>query len=209
MYLYSFGDIKVMNALLNKLIFAIFFISGCLLGCSGSIARIENEISPKELTNDQKDIVNLFNANGQEILLFDYKTQETYKSVEFWVEIYEDGVFVSRSAGLHQVSDEAKPVEGQLAVLITQNLGFQWVFSTNGSSHANSEPYIIADDTLARAYGPINEPLAIQDGKEIVLYTSIFSYGNIAFLEHQSYTEQPELINNYPFVQFIKCKFSK
>ena len=191
-----------------KTLFAVFIAAVCLFGCSNEADSFKNVIAPKELTEEQNEIVSLLSVNNQEILLFEYKTQEVYQSLEFWVEVYKDGVFVSRPAGLHRVSNDFEELDGQLSVLITQNPGFQWSFSMNGASHMNSEPIFI-DDTLVRGYGPINEPATIENGKEIVLYASIFSHGNIALHERQSYVEHPELVKGYPYVFLIKCKFSK
>jgi len=194
-------------------VLTIILIGG-LTGCSNESVSLKDEIAPKELTDDQKEIFDLLSV-GNEILLYDFKTQEEYRSVEFWVEIYEYGVLISRPAGLHQLSDDLKTLDGRLAVLIAQKPGFQWTFSMDGASQINSEPYIPADDidTLARGYVPIGGPIAIQDGNEIVLYTSIFSYPDgsavALYSDLQRYVGHPELIKDYPYVHFIKCKFSK
>jgi len=200
-----------MNALL-KTLFTILLV-GCMFGCSNRIVSLKDEIAPKELTDDQKEIVELLLINKQEILFFDYKTQEPYKSAEFWVEIYQEGVLVSRPAGLHRVSNEFEELNGNLAVLITQNPGFQWLFNMNGASHVNSVP-IFVDDSLARGYVPLGGPIAIQDGKEIVLYISVFSFPKegamlAMYSDLQRYAGHPELIKDYPYVHLIKCKFSK
>ena len=132
--------------------------------------------------------------------------------MEFWVEIYENGLLVDRPSGINSLSDEARAFDGQLAILITQNSGFQWTFtaSENGKVSHTSEPIVADYDTFGRAYGPIDEPVTIEDGKEIVLYTSIFSSGGIsAYDDKQIYIEQPELIEEYPYVQIIKCRFTK
>lgn len=191
----------------------ICIIAGFLVGCTKEPVTSKNEIAPKVLTKEQKDIVNLLSSDKQEILLFDYKTEEAYKRVELWVEVYENGVLIDRPAGVHSLSDKAKPHDGQLAILITQNSGFQWTFTTNenGSrmSHT-SEATNTGYDTIGRAYSPINKPITIESGKEIVLYTSIFSNGDIySYGDQQIYIEQQELINEYPYVHIIKCKFEK
>jgi len=193
--------------------FALCIIAICFASCTNEPITSKNEIAPKEMTQDQEDIVNLLSSNEQEILLFDYKTEEAYKSMEFWVEIYENGVLIDRPSGVNLFSDEAKAFDGQLAILITQNSGFQWTFTTSengGRVSHTSEPINSDYDTIGRAYGPIDEPVTIEDGKEIVLYTSIFSSGGIStYSDQQMYIEQPELIENYPYVHIIKCRFTK
>jgi hypothetical protein len=66
----------------------------------------------------------------------------------------------------------------------------------------------INDDSLARGYGPINEPIEIVQKQEIVLYLSIYSENSIrAIGDIQEYGEKPELLSDYPYVQMIKCRF--
>ena len=75
---------------------------------------------------------------------------------------------------------------------------------TGGISTAENE-------SLARGFGPITELVPIQDGTEIILYTSKFSdSGRLTFSgDQQIYLEQPELIAGYPYVHFIKARFIK
>lgn len=191
----------------------ICMLASSLLGCAKVPVTSKNQIAPMKLTGEQEDIVNLIASGKQEILLFDYKTEEAFKSVEFWVEIYEYGVLVDQPTDVSSFRGEEKPLDGQLAILITQNPGFQWTFtiSENGGRVSHTNEVINTDyETIGRAYGPIDGPVAIEDGKEIVLYTSIFSNSDIStYGDQQIYSEQPELINEYPYVHIIKCKFSK
>ena len=61
---------------------------------------------------------------------------------------------------------------------------------------------------LARGYDPIDSPVEIIPGKEIVLYTSIYSDGDISsYSDKQRYVDELELIQDYPVVHIIKCKF--
>jgi len=193
--------------------FALCIIAISLVSCTNEPITSKNQIAPKKMTQDQEDIVNLLSSDKQEILLFDYKTEEAYKSMEFWVEIYENGVLIDRPSGVNSFSDEAKPLNGQLAILITQNSGFQWTFtvSENSGRISHTSEAINADyDTIGRAFGPIDEPITIENDKEIVIYTSIFSNGGIStYSVQQIYIEQPELIKEYPYVHIIKCKFTK
>ncbi len=195
---------------------AVLAVLCCLPGCAQvekADDKMKNSIEPKALTTDQQDIVTLLSSEKQDILLFDYKTADAYKSVEVWAEVYQDGVLIDRPSGANMYGDEAKARDGEIAVLISQIPGFSWSFvlSEDGTrvSHA-SEPSDIDYGALGRGYGPISGPVAIESGKEIVLYASIFSSGAISTQgDLQMYVEQPELLNGYPYVHIIKCKFEK
>lgn len=185
----------------------LMFVSGC----AGNPAPGKNEIAPINLSPEQKDIVELLSSDGQEILLFDYETKESYKSVEFWVELYESGVLRERAAGINAYLDEAKPAKGRLAVLISHNLDTVFTFTvkeeTDRLSHS-SEPIVLEKDGMMRGFGPIDAPVSIEAGKEIVLYTSIYADNSIAdYSDKQRYIGEPELLSGYPYVQIIKCKF--
>lgn len=197
------------KSLTYSLIICVIALS--LAGCAKQSVQ-KNEIKPEALTKEQEDIVYLLSDDKHEILLFDYKTEEPYKRVEFWVEVYENGVLAERPSGVNTFSDEAKPRNGQLAIAITQNPGFTWTFAVSESSSKISHTGEAANaeyDTTSRAYGSISEPVAIEDGKEIVLYTSIFANDDISSYDEQMYIEQPELIKKYPYFHIIKCKFTK
>ncbi len=193
------------------LILVIFIVTLCINGCAENVVSSKNEIAPKALTKEQDDLINLISADKLEILLFDYKTKNSYKSVEFWVETYENGVLIDRPAGVSMFNDELRPLNGQVAILINRSPGYHWSFTiSDGSSRINhsSEPLSTDYEMFGRAFGPIDEPAIIEDNKEIVLYTSIFSKGNVSIYgDKQIYAEQPELLEDYPYAHIIKCKF--
>lgn len=132
--------------------------------------------------------------------------------MEFWVEVYEYGELIDRLLGISFYSDEAKSINGQLAILINHNSGISWTFTTRegGASISHTcEISNIDSSTFARAFGPIDIPVIIEPDKEIVLYTSIYSTGNIStYVDMQRYLDEPELLSGYPYVQIIKCKFT-
>lgn len=199
-----------------RVLFLILILPGLLVGCSKEPVRekAENEIRPKELTQEQNDIVKLLTSNQQEILLFDYDTKEEYKSAEVWVETYEDGTLTDCPCSIMSSDDKAKPLHGQLAVQIHRNPNFQWTISMDDGGTIRtgytSGPTNVNPDASGRAFGPINEPITIEDGKEIILYTSIFSDGGISMYgDQQIYLEQPDRLKDYPYIHIIKCKFEK
>jgi len=172
--------------------------------CSKKEADVIDAIAPVDLTNEQNEIA------------FTFKTKEMYKSVVFWVETYQKGNLVDTTVALNHVTDEAETYDGQITI---SNFGSDsdWTFKLeDNSGYVNNPvtiPYkIIVDTVVARVYKPINEPVAIDNNKEIILVTKIFvpqgSGGGISG-DQQDYLRHPELIKTYPYVQFIKCKFTK
>ena len=182
-------------------------------GCSGATERQANTIGPKTLAQEQKDLVGLLSDSQQEILLFSYAADAQYKDIDVWVEIYRDGVLIEpRAGGIHQISDIEQPHTGEMAVIITQTPDFQWKFALSEgsgkvSSMSDPSPHYLSS---TRGYGPVTQPVAIEDGKEIVLYVSVFTDENsIHTLDEQAFVNQPELLKQYAYAHIIKCKFSK
>ena len=174
----------------------------------------KNAIMPSELSAGQQDIIDLLSIpNNQELLLFDFNTEESYSSFEVWVEVYQDGDIINRFAGLGQQSDTDEKHNGRLAVIISQNENvYQWTLSiiqNGGRASSIGTTEIIGGSALARAYGPMNDSANIEDGKEIIIYSSLFSGANILpAYDCQSLQERPELLKEFPYVYLIKCKFS-
>jgi hypothetical protein len=205
--------------------FIALFLTICcmvilLLACS---PKVQNQIGLMDLTSDQQDIVNLLPVVDQRFLFFDFSTDESFSSMEFWVEVYEYGVSVRRLYGLHFSKDEPRPFEGQLAIIENrenQDFGgqnFQWIFSVGeagvglwASDRTIQTQIDIADGNfMSRAFSPLGAPVIIQDGEIIVLYVAKFSSGGIGMIDHQRYLDQPELIAGYPYVHIIKARFSR
>jgi hypothetical protein len=177
-------------------------------------AILENSISTASFTIEQQDIIDLLSIpNSQEFLVFDFSTEDSYSSVEFWVEVYQNGELIGHPASLQMVLDVAHKQEGRLAVTITQNPHFRYALSImimgGRVSHVSTDEVIIDRADLARFHGAISYPVIIEEGKEIVLYSSLFSDGNMYLYDHQTLQERPELLNEFLYAQIIKCKFSK
>ena len=198
------------------ILLSLFIMITFLAGCSLIPSARKNQIAPAQLTSGQQDLINLLTAHHSEILLFDFATYDAFKNVEFWLELYEYGVMVERTQGIHMINPEPVPLDSQLAVIINSEQGFrsfQWTFivSDNGiwaSNRFESSP--IESDVMGRAFGPILEPIEIEDGREIILYMSKFSRGGIrTFDDIQIFLDQPELLADYPYSFMIKARFSK
>ncbi|MFA9381872.1 MAG: hypothetical protein ACERKO_12525 [Acetanaerobacterium sp.] len=183
-----------------------------LLLCSCAPIQPQNAISPKALTKDQQDIVDLLGAD-QEIALFSYHTQEQYLRFDVWLEIYEDGELMNaHAAGLSLMADEPKSWDGDLAMSVVQTPDFQWTFTKmqDGSrTSSTSEPIPAPGENLGRAYGPITAPATIEDGKDIILYTSLFSSDDVlSVYAEEEYEKRPELLKEYAGAHVVKCRFS-
>jgi hypothetical protein len=183
-----------------------------LAACSsGGVSK--NEITSAKLTGEQQAIVDLLVNDKQEILLFDYQTEETYKQMDVWVEVYKDGVLTDRPAGISMGNGTAYQHKGKLAIVIYQNPNFQWTITIdeNDSQAIHrpiDTPVIAVDPTLTRAYGPMTGGAVIESGKEIILYSSVFTSGNTTItIDSQTLEERPEILKEYEYVHLIKCKF--
>ncbi len=169
-----------------------------------------NTIAPKVLTKREKELIDLLSGTDEEIYLFSYKADQEYTQIDFWVEIYKDGVLIDPNAGGFGMIPQETDAEhtGTLAVSISHTPDYRWRFSLKGIS-STSEPNTNYPPDAARGYQPLVKPIEIEDNKEIILYTSVFSTGSFAAYDNQTYAEQPELLQRYPYAHIIKCKFSK
>ncbi len=192
----------------------LLFVTCCLIlttlaGCSGAPA-FKNAVMPMALTAEQQEIVDLLSGE-REILLFDFHSEENYKSREIWVEAYENGVLTDRLQGLTFFADEEGRMDGRLAIVVShEDGGVSWSFtvSEGGARVSNfGEPVELRADALGRGYGPINDPVEIVKGKEIVLYASLYSNGGVSMRDLQEYIENPGALSGYPYAHLIKCKF--
>jgi hypothetical protein len=183
-----------------------------LTACNGGGAS-KSEIASAKLTADQQGIVDLLANDKQEIYLFDYQTKEAYKKMEVWVEVYKDGALIDRPAGIDMDSDKAYPHKGRLAIAINQNPGFQWTITIDENDaqsvyRPTDIPDIAIDSTLSRAYGPMAGGAIIESGKEIILYSSVFTSGNTTrTIDTLTLEHSPDILREYEYVHLIKCKF--
>jgi len=196
------------------LTFAAALILLCVAGCSTDDVEIpQNTIKLSDLNADQQDIVDLMTIpNAQEVLIFDFNTEEAFNNVEFWVEIHRNGKLSDQPARVMTILDKTDSQSGRLAVVITQKPNYRWMLSvvTGGtrSSHASTAE-VEVDSALARATGITEEAVTIEDGKEIILYTALFTTGGLTVYDHKTIQERPELLSEYTFAHVIKCKFTK
>ncbi len=203
-----------MRKLLSAALICLILL--CMSACSsdGDVSADEavlNEIKPIVLTDEQNEVLSMLTNARQEIMLFDYATDEEYESLEFWVEAYKGGKLVSHPSNL-LLEGNKRLMSGRFSASITRsNAGYCWSL-TNSIDGGLSMHYgeTVGEDyaSLSRAFGPILSAEKIERGKEILLYASIHSVSDIAVVDNiQRYLSEPELLNDCPFYYFIKCRF--
>jgi len=111
-------------------------------------------------------------------LIFDFRTEDTYKNVDFWVETYKNGKLVdSRAASTNVTYDDAKLLKGELTVTINQMPAYKWTLiyaKFEGYEGYNASELNTNYNTVANAYCSMIQPVEIEDGKEIVVYACVF-----------------------------------
>jgi hypothetical protein len=205
---------------MRKIVPALLIISMIVLFTSCNSAdsvSTKNIIMPAELTAEQQEIIDLLSIpNNQKPMIFDFNTEEEYRSFEVWVEVYENGKLIDRPAGVGFHADTAKKLNGKVAVVIQQDeSNYQWALSVvenDGARYSHvGTAELNLDSTNGNAFGPMNEPAIIEDGKEIIIYSSTFAEANTPHraYDEQTLQERPELLEEYPAAFLIKCLLSQ
>ena len=178
-------------------------------------AASRDVVTKSKLSADQRDMLDLLSIpDDREIELFDFNTKGSYSSLDVWVEVYKDGELADRPAGLSLSSGQTERHKGRIAVVISRSPDFQWTLtvvdndfkSSNIGEAANSvAPAVVRTDTL------LESPAMIEDGKDIILCSSLFLNANTAYSVISVYDlqEQLELLKEYPFAHLVKCRFTK
>ena len=207
------------NRNMYSLFLVVCFMGFMLMGCS-----TESQIAPADLTRGQQDIVDLLSFPNSEILLFDFNTTEGYETMEIWLEVYEYGVLTEHLHGLQAGYPEAGPRDGQLAIIINSEndmRDFHWTFiyshTTGDSSGVVSSKLdspttigIDSDELLGRGPAFMYEPAIIRDGEDIILYLAKFTRdGMMSTPCIGRFLEQPDWMEEYPYVHILKTRFSR
>ena len=208
---------------MTKYVAMLFFAILMIIAISGCDSGMNNEIGLANLTTDQQDIVDLLTINNQEVLIFDYQSDSIFEFVDFWVEVHANGELVENLGGLsfmHCCCSTGNSLNGRLSVTINNEAdrSYRWLFgaSKGGGVHASSrvEFAFHTEDigNMPRSWGPTQEPIPIQDGRDIILYKTKFHSGDYVSIDgsvsFQDYIDRPELLEKYPYAIFIKARFS-
>ena len=186
-------------------------IIGSFGGCQK--AQLKNYIATKTLSENQKQIVDLLSTNEQKYLLFDVKTEEAYKGINFWMETYKNGKLVdSPPVSITMTNDDGRALDGEFAVVINQTPDFQWTFiysdKVGGKSTSTSERNTNYCSGINGSC-TINQPVEIEDGKEIVIYAAAFNQGNSIEAFDIPKLVDGKYLTECDYVHLIKCKFTK
>lgn len=204
------------NENVKKIIYGILLFCVVLAVCIYrriSFIQPQDYIAPKILSEQQKQICDLISTDKHKMLIYDFKTKDTYKNVEFWVETYKDGKLVdSRVADNKSSYVDAKILSGEFAVIINRTPDYQWslVYAENGGTKVDTTSSPNANyNMICDACCSINQPVEIEDGREIILYACVFGReNNIETFDIQNLSDVNNL-KRYEYAHLIKCKFSK
>jgi len=192
----------------------ILLISICLLtmlaSCTNNTENTPPQIALMELSTSQQEILDIITHQGQEFIFLEY-TDGAFTKIEIWVEVYHYGELLGQYGNFATLSDtpmEAEPIV--IAIHQPNRNEFQWSLSIGGG-RSTSAPWATQGEYLARAFGPIREPVEIVDGQEIILYLSKFTTGTTLSImsDLQYYLEYPESLTRYTYIHIIKARFIK
>jgi hypothetical protein len=190
------------------------FITLSIIGCTSQNVledSYENKIYLAELTEDQKNIINLIGIES-DINIYKYEIQDTYKSISIWIETYENGELISSGSGTDSQIDLK---EGKIAVLVDKASNYKWRVSLQDAGGLSSYSFETKNDfetnnKFSVSSGGLSQPVEITPEKEIVLDKFLFEDGNgISVYNNQYYVKNPKVLKQYDYVYLLKCKFSK
>ncbi|MDF2611045.1 MAG: hypothetical protein K0R92_2519 [Lachnospiraceae bacterium] len=206
--------VKINYKNLTCLILLINIILVSFGGCENTTAQLNNYIDAKNLTQEQKQVVELISTDKFQIIMFDFTTEEIYKTRDFWIETYKRGELIdSRAAGITTMNDNGEALSGEIAVTINQTPEYQWTFiytEKNGTKASNISEFNSNYVSGVNAYYIINHPIEIEDGEEIVLYASLFNKdGKIHDIDNLQNLVDKNYLEEYEYAHIIKCRFLK
>lgn len=194
-----------MKILLKRIICIVLLLTLiCFSGCNNN--KPQNYITPKSLSEENENDSNLE---------FEYNTVDTYKNIDFWIEVYKNGTLVdSRVAGKNFIYNEDKALDGETVITIENTPDFEWTITCTEGDYKGtdvSEQIENKTDYKSGGYSSITEPIEIENEKEIILYASVFSedskiiksFGDLQNILSSGF------LDDYDFSFLIKCKFSK
>jgi hypothetical protein len=172
----------------------------------------ENCIFPKRLSQQQQQICDLISTSEHKMFIYSFNTEQRYKNVDFWIEVYNNGKIVDSCAAEIKLSyDDTKNLSGEFVAIINQIPDYQWtlIYAENGGTKANTTSTPNTNyNKICNAYQSISQPVEIENDKEIILYMCVFSQeSTIEALDIQNITD-PNYLKKYEYVHLLKCKFS-
>lgn len=217
MKLVNKGETKILLKKIGLLVtYSILMI--ILVSCSkeDSSRIIEDNISANQiyktnLTQDQKDILNLVGVKN-DIDIFNYEIDAGFSTLTIWLEEYKNGELeLIRNKMVSNLFDSS---EGQIAIKVDKTSNYNWVISHKVTGSISSSVFVTdspfeTNGQFSVSSGAMNEPVELETDKEVVLKTFLFEDGKgVSIYNNQTYIEDPEVLNEYDYVYLLKCKFS-
>lgn len=201
----------------------LIIAAGVFCSCSGDAQFIlpqadlepvqpENLIAASELTPEQQEIIDILSVPYFEMYSYDFKTDETYHKIEVWVEEYQNGEFIGYPVKIEMVLRGKEKHEGYITIMVNQQEACQWTLSVlekeleskiRVSDFGGAE---IISDSRDCVFGPMEESLSLEDGKELIIYRALYTAGNRGY-NCQTLQENPQLLKEFPVAYLVKCKF--
>jgi hypothetical protein len=204
---------KIITVLLSIFILSAFF-TGCVKTPAENASKaLTDYISVKELSSEQKEIVDLLSVRDK-IELYDFSAEQGYTTIDFWVDIYENGELTREHiAGGTMVSDDGNALTGTAAIITSDDPGYQWTFILSmqqGGRSSHTSETIPKYENRGSGYMTIQEPVEIENGKEIVLSATVFDKnGAIKAIGDLQELNATDKLKDYSYAHIIKCKFTR
>jgi hypothetical protein len=203
---------------MKKIIYSLFLVCVILAfitSCSDFKTKNKNTIQSLQLLPEQKKIVDLTSDIYTETQLFSYNSEEKFKKIDFWVEIYKNGKLIKNNEkGIKLQPVDSQRINGELAIKINKKNG-QWTFINIDSAGGKSSEVCKLGYILGKGpsvLGPITKPVTISQTKEIIIYSILCSKDGVmvnGIDNEQKFVNNQALLKDYGYAYLIKCKFTK
>lgn len=194
---------KRINVLL-MLMLMMSLVAGC------QTDKTTNIFSRDELSVEEKNILNRVGFI-EDLEIYDYEIDETFKSMSTWLEIYKDGELISEQS---RMTSQINSRKGDIAIVVKKDQPYIWKLShkdgrSSSSYYFETEEDYVDYEIYSVSSGVLNEPVSIESDGEIVLKTYLFEDADVVSIySNQYYVDYPEFIKEYDYVFLLKCQFS-
>lgn len=174
-----------------------------------------NTLSPASLTPREQML-----AGNQDIFIYNFETDNTYKTVSLSIEVYKNGQkiddLVNFKCALPENAEKGKNNHGSLAVILGSDARFSAsVCNSDGSvisSSVNDAVQPIADATFRKVQTQVKESTAITGKSQTLAYLAYGdnektqgTFSESVFLDPVANAEQASAFSR---IYLVKCYFS-
>lgn len=191
---------------------AIWILFGTA-GCGAAVPGPVDTIGLMELTDDQRQIVDLLSGADTRSYLFSFETEAAYANASFWLETYREGEKIDTQPIRIDCSyDEPGALRGGFSVTLTQGEGTGWSLVYLGEDRGKVTRTGVTErrqEWIASAWAALEPPCEIRNDEEIVLFACVFSEKPaLEAFAVQDFLE-PEVLKDYDCVHLLKCQFNQ